>query len=116
MTKPVLGQFISKLTQAPHSIRFADSMTLIDTLYDFTPSAFSNGQQHNAAGENSGSCKIFAFAKQQGLDEQQSLALFGEYYQDVLNTPDGNDHQNIRQFMTNGWSGIVFSQAALSEK
>ena len=34
--------------------------------------------------------------------------LWGQYYRDVLATPDGTDHQNIRNFMKNGWDGVDF--------
>ncbi|GDY28038.1 type III effector [Agarivorans sp. Toyoura001] len=108
--------FIEILTQDPDQIRFEDSMAIIEANYSFTPSAFTNGEQNNAAGENSGSCKVFAFAQLQALSKQQTLALFGQYYQDVLDTPQGEDHQNIRQFIKNGWNGISFSQPALSKK
>jgi hypothetical protein len=30
------------------------------------------------------------------------------YCQDVLDTPDGDSHGNIRAFMDNGWEGIAF--------
>jgi hypothetical protein len=53
--------------------------------YDFEPIAFENGIQHNAAGENSGSCKVFAFAEMQELTPEATLACFGSYYfEDVL--------------------------------
>jgi HopJ type III effector protein len=42
--------------------------------------------------------------------------LFAEHYQAVLKTPDGTDHQNIRQFMLHGWEGIVFEGHALIAK
>ena len=57
-------------------------------------------------GENSGSCKIFAFAQLHHLDEASTLACFGAYYRDdVLKHPQGSDHQNIRQFINTGWQG-----------
>jgi hypothetical protein len=59
---------------------------------------------------------VFAFAQLNQLDKQQTLHIFGQYYQDVLAKPYAEDHQNIRQFIQNGWDGIQFSQAALSEK
>lgn len=63
----------------------------------------------NEAGRNEGSCKISALARLHGLDQSQTLALFGDYYRkDVLENPTGNDHQNIRNFMRDGWDGIVF--------
>ena len=41
-------------------------------------------------------------------DEASTLRLFCEHYQDVLDTPDGESHANIRAFMGNGWDGITF--------
>ncbi len=116
MAKTELTQFLEKLNQPTSVIRFVDSMALIDDLYDFSPCEFSNGEQHNAANENNGSCKIFAFAQMHQLSQSHTLALFGQYYQDVLTTPDEDDHQNIRQFMEHGWSGISFTAMPLSPK
>lgn len=107
---------IEQLRQAMTTLQFNDSMEVIDALYNFTPSAFTNGNLHNKAGENNGSCKLFAFAKLNEFTEPQALALFGEYYRDVLATPNGDDHQNIRNFMTTGWAGIHFENTALAEK
>ena len=42
---------------------FQETIAFIDENYHFTPTAFKNGNQHNNANENNGSCKIFAFAK-----------------------------------------------------
>jgi hypothetical protein len=43
--------------------------------------------------------------------------LWGQYYRDVLATPDGTDHQNIRNFMKTGWEGVDFSNGiALTKK
>jgi hypothetical protein len=50
------------------------------------------------------------------LDEATTLKCFGRFYQDVLNTPDANDHQNIRNFINDGWSGIAFDGNALTKK
>ncbi|MEZ9138876.1 MULTISPECIES: HopJ type III effector protein [unclassified Shewanella] len=121
-TQADIENFIEKLTQQTETnkeegcIRFEDSMALIEAHYEFTPSAFTNGKQVNAAGENSGSCKLFSFAQIHQLTQSQSLRLFGQYYFDVLDTPDGSDHQNIRQFIINGWPGICFPQLALASK
>ncbi|GGB14097.1 HopJ type III effector protein [Agarivorans gilvus] len=116
MPQADIASFIEVLTNDPQQVRFEDSIALIDANYDFSPCAFSNGSQQNAAGENNGSCKVFAFAQLNQLDKQQTLHIFGQYYQDVLAKPYAEDHQNIRQFIQNGWDGIQFSQAALSEK
>ena len=96
--------------------QFKDVIAYIDARYQHTPTAFQNGQQSNGADQNQGSAKVFAFAQLNQLDQAQTLSLFAEHYASVLATPEGTDHQNIRQFMQNGWSGIVFSQAALVAK
>ena len=96
---------------------FQETIAYIDTNYNFTPTTFKNGNQINNAGENNGSCKIFAFAKIHKLEKEETLALFGSYYfEDVLKNPDGNDHQNIRNFMIFGWDGISFEGEALELK
>ncbi len=48
------------------------------------------------------------------LTPEQTLQLFGDYYRiDVLQNPDGTDHQNIRNFIKFGWNGIAFDGKAL---
>ena len=108
-----LDTFISKV-KANKFISFDDTMACINELYVYTPTSFTNGIEENSinnlAGTNEGSCKIFAFATLNQLDELQTLNLFGDFYhQDVLNDPNGNGHQNIRNFMQYGWKGIQFS-------
>ena len=107
--------FINKV-KTNQTVSFDDTMNIINEHYHYTPTTFSNGLGNNsvtnAAGSNEGSCKIFAFAQLNQLDQQQTLNLFGDFYhQDVLNVPNGNDHQNIRNFMQYGWEGIQFSEA-----
>lgn len=98
------------------SATFADVIAFIEARYNHIPTAFKNGQQLNAANENQGSAKIFSFAKLNGLNQAQTLSLFAEHYASVLATPEGTDHQNIRQFMQHGWDGIQFENPALSAK
>jgi DNA-binding IscR family transcriptional regulator len=109
--------FINKIKQSPETISFQDTIAVIDSNYNFTPTAFKNGNQYNIANENNGSCKIFAFAKINNLEKDATLSLFGSYYfDDVLKNPDKNDHQNIRNFITFGWDGISFDGEALKTK
>lgn len=110
MTHPLLIQLQAGKAQ------FSDVLTFIETAYTYTPTAFQNGQQHNAATENQGSAKVFSFAQLNGLDQQQTLNLFAEHYAAVLATPEATDHQNIRQFMINGWGGVKFAGTALVAK
>ena len=105
---------LKRLRESPDQIEFADTIAAIESHYEYTPTAFRNGEVENAAGQNGGSCKIFAFAKLQGLSRDETLACFGRYYrEDVLQHPEASDHQNIRSFMRSGWSGIVFEGEAL---
>ncbi|MFE3867343.1 HopJ type III effector protein [Flavobacterium sp. LS2P90] len=112
-----IADFLEKLKHTPESIAFTETIAIIEENYDFTPTAFENGLQHNAAGENSGSCKLFSFAEIQNLSEAATLACFGVYYyEDVLKNPNGTDHQNIRNFLKTGWEGIAFYGSALALK
>lgn len=112
-----LNEFLNYLNESPESVAFDETMKVIDVHYHFTPTAFVNGELTNNAGENNGSCKIFAFGKINGLSEAATLACFGDYYrQDVLQNPEGTDHQNIRNFMKTGWQGIQFQGQALTAK
>jgi HopJ type III effector protein len=110
-------ELLQQLHNAPETIRFEDSMAVIDNVYMFSPTAFTNGDLENAAGENNGSCKVFSFAKQHALDTGQTLNLFGDYYRkDVIEHPNGVDHQNIRNFIRHGWEGVQFEKTALNKK
>lgn len=113
----ILDQFKDKLRETPEAITFDDTMAVIETNFSFSPTAFQNGNLRNESGQNSGSCKLFAFAQHQELTEQETLHCFGEYYRvDVLKDPNGDGHQNIRNFMEHGWGGISFEEKALETK
>lgn len=112
-----LEQLLEQVTTHPETINFADVIAVIDATYDFEATGFNNGDTRNEAGENNGSCKIFGFARLHKLSEPQTLALFGDYYRsDVLKHLAGTDHQNIRNFMKQGWDGILFDANPLTEK
>lgn len=96
-----------------NSIAFTEVIKFIETYYQHHPTAFKNGDTYNEATQNQGSAKVFAFAQLNDLDAVDTLYLFAEHYQSVLANPDGNDHQNIRQFRTHGWAGIAFEGGAL---
>ncbi|MCW4630004.1 MULTISPECIES: HopJ type III effector protein [Marinomonas] len=108
---------IEKIKTTPEQVQFKEVIEVIEQEYDFTPMAFSNGKQKNGVNENNGSCKIFSFASIHQLNEVETLHLFGDFYRvDVLDNPAGTDHQNIRQFIENGWSGIHLETSALVKK
>lgn len=109
--------FLDRLRSAPEHIEFAETIAAIEASHVYTPTAFRNGEVVNAAGQNAGSCKVFAFGRLQGLNEAETLACFGRYYRDdVLKHPEGVDHANIRSFMRHGWAGIVFDGVALTPR
>lgn len=112
-----LNSFLEQIKSNSDNLDFAELMEVIEVNYTFTPTQFKNGTLTNEAGQNDGSCKLFSFAKIHQLNEKDTLACFGTYYRDdVLKNPENDDHQNIRNFMKSGWSGIQFENSALLEK
>lgn len=110
---------ITELNQALQNgpVDFKAVMQVIDSSYEFTPTAFINGKTQNEANTNNGSCKLFSYAQLNKLDQQATLNAFGDFYTvDVLQNPNGEDHQNIRNFIEHGWDGIKFENQALKEK
>ena len=99
-----------------NGVTFNDVIEFIQTRYWHQPTAFKNGDAYNEATQNQGSAKVFAFAQLNKLSAEDTLYLFAEHYQSVLNDPDAADHQNIRQFIAHGWPGVVFDGEALRVK
>lgn len=95
---------------------FKEVLEFIETYYQHQPTVFKNGEVYNEATQNQGSAKVFTFAQLNNLSKEDTLYLFAEHYQSVLANPHGTDHQNIRQFIIHGWSGIVFEGLALLAK
>jgi hypothetical protein len=106
-----------QLEKSAGEIQFKEVIAFIDEHYDFTPTKFTNGNTISEADQNNGSCKIFSFAKLNDLSKEDTLNLFGEFYrEDVLKNLEGNDHQNIRNFIEYGWDGVSFEGEALNRK
>lgn len=99
-----------------NSISFKEVIAFIEDRYQHQPTAFRNGEAYNEASQNQGSAKVFSFAQLNKLSKEDTLLLFAEHYRAVLDNPEGTDHQNIRQFMKNGWEGIRFEGKALTAK
>ncbi|MEO9572236.1 MAG: HopJ type III effector protein [Polaribacter sp.] len=108
-----IQEFKTKLKSNPTAINFADTMQVIEDNYNFTPITFTNGELKNNTGENSGSCKLFAFAKLESLTQEETLFCFGEHYKNVLEDVNGDSHQNIRNFIKTGFNGLSFNGEAL---
>lgn len=116
-----LQQLLHRIHTTPAKVEFDEVMTVIEENFVYTPSRFTNGHGNdciiNAAGENEGSCKIFALGQLLHLTEAQTLACFGKYYrEDVLSDPKGTNHANIRSFIRHGRAGIHFDTPALAPK
>ncbi|PSW21910.1 type III effector [Photobacterium sanctipauli] len=116
-----MDALLDQIKNSIETVCFKDVIQTIEQHYTYTPTAFTNGlgkeTLRNEAGQNEGSCKIFAFAKANQLNEAETLACFGDFYRvDVLQHPENTDHQNIRHFMKYGWQGIQFANAALAPK
>jgi len=114
-------ELLSLINSSPSEVEFDQVIAVIENDYDYTPTQFYNGigkdELVNEAGSNEGSCKIFAFADINDLNEAQTLSCFGKYYrQDVLLNLAGTDHANIRNFMKFGWQGIHFDSPPLAVK
>ncbi|MFT6152760.1 MAG: hypothetical protein ACJA0E_000391 [Bermanella sp.] len=109
-----------RLQLASSTVLFSDTLALVEKWYDLYPTSFKNGLDaeavENAIGTNEGSLKVFALGRLNGFTPEQSLASFGEHFRDVENTPDGQDHQNIRQFIRHGWAGVQFENVPLTLK
>ncbi|WP_293947063.1 MULTISPECIES: HopJ type III effector protein [unclassified Sphingobacterium] len=99
-----------------NQLQFQNVLDHIAANYMYSPAAFQNGNVKNAATENQGSAKVLYFAKLHNLSRADTLLLFAEHYQNVLDDPAGEGHQNIRQFMANGWNGVIFDAVVLTDK
>ncbi|PQJ80259.1 HopJ type III effector protein [Polaribacter porphyrae] len=109
-----IQDFKNRLEANPLKITFSETMQVIEANYHFIPTSFANGDIKNEVGENSGSCKLFAFAMHQKLTKEEALFCFGEHYQSVLNDANGTSHQNIRNFMKTGFEGLDYQGEVLT--
>lgn len=112
-----LQDFKDKLTNTPDKLDFKDTISTIEANYSFKASAFKNGDLENSNTQNLGSSKVFSFAIKQNFTKEQTLSCFAQYYFiDVLENPNGTDHQNIRNFINTGFEGLVFENETLTDK
>jgi hypothetical protein len=98
------------------AVAFSDVVKFIEQHYNYTPTAFKNGEVYNGTATNQGSAKVLAFAKLNCLSIEDTLLLFAEHYDFVLAYPKAKEHQNIREFIAQGWNGVIFEGEVLSRK
>jgi hypothetical protein len=106
--------FLTRIENDDHL--FSVTLDYIDKYYEFSAAAFTNGELENSQEQNQGSCRVLALAKLLQLTDEQALCCFGEHYRDVLASPSGDSHQNIRQLQQHGLEGVRFEQLPLRKK
>lgn len=114
---PECEVFNANVEMSADDLKFEEVIEIIDTHYETGLIEFKNGDIVNQPGENEGSAKVLSYAALSEMDKETTLKLWGQYYRDVLKNPDGDDHQNIRNFMKYGWEGVPFENGiALTRK
>ncbi|MGV3593412.1 MAG: HopJ type III effector protein [Gammaproteobacteria bacterium] len=109
-----LTSFLQSIESDTHA--FATTLAFINEWYDFTPTAFRNGNVANTAEQNQGSCRVLAFALLNKLSSGQALKCFGEHYREVLATPGVDNHHNLRRLQKEGLVDIHFEDTPLRRK
>jgi hypothetical protein len=109
--------FNANVEMSADSLTMEEVIEVIDTWYESGLIEFRNGDMVNKPGENEGSAKILSYAALSNLDKETTLKLWGQHYREVLKDPEGDSHQNIRNFMKYGWEGVPFENGvALTRK
>lgn len=110
------GRLLAKVRDSPGDVTFKETIAAIEEEYEVLEVPFTVGDVVSQAGQNMGSAKILSLGKIGRLSEAETLALFGEIYRGVLDTPEGEDHPNIRALMAGGWDCVSFPEGlALDE-
>ena len=106
-----------ELLRSGIQMHFIDFTKMIDKEYEFSNITFENNGLLNSKEKNQGSAKVFCFGLMHSLSKDETLRCFGEHYQSVINSPENHSsHLNIRNFMKNGWEGILIDHKALKIK
>ena len=100
--------FNANVEMSGDDLTFEDTIEMIDKWYESQLLQFKNGDIVNQPGENEGSAKLLSYAALSNLDKETTLKLWGQYYREVMADPEGDSHQNIRNFMKYGWDGVPF--------
>lgn len=108
------SEFLASVATDEHM--FASTLAFIEAWYNFTPTAFRNGDVANGADQNQGSAKVFGLSQLLELSKEQTLGCFGEHYRDVLATPEVDNHHNLRRVLREGNGNIEFDQFPLKAK
>ena len=94
------------MSSALQYLRLSAILAVIRMFYLIEPQEFEVGSYHNALGDNLDTLAIIGYAEVHHLTDSETLAMFCEAYTEVLNSPDGDNHPNIRAFMDVGHKGF----------
>ncbi|MBT3852888.1 hypothetical protein HOF65_02590 [bacterium] len=95
---------------------FNATIFFIHSEYEYEAKPFSIAGKESKAGQNEGTAKILAFSIDNGLNLQDTLLLFGDFFQEVNDDPEGVEHENIRLLMANGLESVKFSKGSCLRK
>ena len=93
--------------------KFSEIQEIINTDYTYEPNGFTIGNIYNDSNNNQWSGKIASYAVINNLTNQETLELFGEHYQSVLDDPNGTGHANVRALIKYGLTGVKFDNNKL---
>lgn len=99
-----------------NTLPFSSSIFNIHNEYKYTPKPFEIEYIRSEGKGTEGSAKILAYAQINNLNTEQTLFLFGEHYQNVLDTPNGDNHKNIRALIKYGIAKVTFPEGYPIEK
>jgi len=94
-------------------MKFSDTQDLINKDYNYEANGFTIGDIYNDKNSNQWSGRILSYAIINKLNTIETLKLFGEYYQEVLDNPNADSHKNIRALMKYGIESAKFDNNKL---
>lgn len=95
---------------------FDNIIAFIDENFEFIDCVMTINQINSFVGQNVKSKKIYATAILLEVDITEALTWFGKYYRDVCNTPNQDNHANIRNVIRVGIENVYFSIEGLPLK
>ena len=105
---PPAKEFAERIKKGGSVKNFDETLSLIDTHYNYFAVPFTCGDAVNPPNVNTGAAKVFSFGLMTKMSVDETLKLFGEHYDSVKSNPNGSDHANIRNFIKKGWAGSTY--------
>mmetsp|Transcript_15549 Transcript_15549/g.32047 ORF Transcript_15549/g.32047 Transcript_15549/m.32047 type:complete len:167 (+) Transcript_15549:46-546(+) len=76
--------FLQNMSMDPQGFTFSEFLSMINSVYETGMISFSNNGVYNGMGENEGTAHVLSFAAIAGINDEDTLLLWGEHYRDVL--------------------------------